>query len=107
VSDTPIAPTDDIFQMRWNNFNNSLFSALEQGLMGNCALINTLMGRNAATSSSVANSPASACSMHFFIFGDLPGFPLDVFAQGLNGKIRLGSTGICSEICQSSGKVVG
>ncbi len=33
VLDTPIAPTDTILEMRWNNFNNSLFPALEQGLL--------------------------------------------------------------------------
>ena len=32
VLDTPIAPDDTILELRWNNFNNSLFSALEQGL---------------------------------------------------------------------------
>jgi folate-dependent phosphoribosylglycinamide formyltransferase PurN len=32
VLDTPIAPDDTILELRWNNFNNSLFPALEQGL---------------------------------------------------------------------------
>lgn len=32
VLDTPIAPQDTILELRWNNFNNSLFPALEQGL---------------------------------------------------------------------------
>lgn len=34
VSDTPIAPTDDILEMRWNNFNNGPFPGWEHGLMG-------------------------------------------------------------------------
>lgn len=29
---TPIAPEDTILELRWNNFNNSLFPALRQGL---------------------------------------------------------------------------
>lgn len=33
VLDTPIAPDDTILELRWNNFNNSLFPALEQGLL--------------------------------------------------------------------------
>ncbi|MDH0749813.1 formyltransferase family protein [Pseudomonas sp. GD03842] len=33
VLDTPIAPEDTILELRWNNFNNSLFPALEQGLL--------------------------------------------------------------------------
>ncbi|MBD8709510.1 N(5)-hydroxyornithine transformylase PvdF [Pseudomonas sp. CFBP 13711] len=32
VLDTPVAPDDTILELRWNNFNNSLFPALEQGL---------------------------------------------------------------------------
>jgi folate-dependent phosphoribosylglycinamide formyltransferase PurN len=32
VLDTPIAPQDTILELRWNNFNNSLFPALEHGL---------------------------------------------------------------------------
>lgn len=32
VLDTPIAADDTILELRWNNFNNSLFPALEQGL---------------------------------------------------------------------------
>ncbi|MBO3275540.1 formyltransferase family protein [Pseudomonas schmalbachii] len=32
VLDTPIDPEDTILEMRWNNFHNSLFPALEQGL---------------------------------------------------------------------------
>ncbi len=30
--DTPIAPDDSILELRWNNFNRSLFPALHQGL---------------------------------------------------------------------------
>ncbi|MBE7376785.1 formyltransferase family protein [Pseudomonas lopnurensis] len=33
VLETPIAPEDTILELRWNNFNNSLFPALYQGLM--------------------------------------------------------------------------
>ncbi|CAD5108456.1 formyltransferase family protein [Zestomonas carbonaria] len=33
VLETPIAPDDTILELRWNNFNNSLFPALYQGLM--------------------------------------------------------------------------
>lgn len=33
VLQTPIAPEDTILELRWNNFNNSLFPALYQGLM--------------------------------------------------------------------------
>jgi folate-dependent phosphoribosylglycinamide formyltransferase PurN len=33
VLDTPISPDDTILELRWNNFNNSLFPALEQGLL--------------------------------------------------------------------------
>ncbi|HEX8406879.1 MAG TPA: N(5)-hydroxyornithine transformylase PvdF, partial [Duganella sp.] len=29
---TEIAPQDTILELRWNNFNNSLFPALSQGL---------------------------------------------------------------------------
>lgn len=32
VLNTPIAPEDTILELRWNNFNNSLFPALRQGL---------------------------------------------------------------------------
>lgn len=32
VLDTPIAPDDTILELRWNNFNRSLFPAIEQGL---------------------------------------------------------------------------
>lgn len=32
VLDTPIAPEDTILELRWNNFNNSLFPALRRGL---------------------------------------------------------------------------
>lgn len=32
VLDTPIAPDDTILELRWNNFQRSLFPALEQGL---------------------------------------------------------------------------
>ncbi len=32
VLDTPIAPEDTILELRWNNFNRSLFPALHQGL---------------------------------------------------------------------------
>jgi folate-dependent phosphoribosylglycinamide formyltransferase PurN len=32
VLDTPIAPGDTILELRWNNFQRSLFPALEQGL---------------------------------------------------------------------------
>lgn len=33
VLNTPIDPQDSILELRWNNFNNSLFPALFQGLM--------------------------------------------------------------------------
>lgn len=33
VLETPITPEDTILELRWNNFNNSLFPALYQGLM--------------------------------------------------------------------------
>lgn len=33
VLNTPIGPTDTILELRWNNFNYSLFPALHQGLM--------------------------------------------------------------------------
>ncbi|WPG36179.1 formyltransferase family protein [Variovorax sp. EBFNA2] len=33
VLDTPIAPEDTILELRWNNFNRSLFPAMHQGLM--------------------------------------------------------------------------
>ncbi|WP_126227835.1 formyltransferase family protein [Burkholderia ambifaria] len=32
VLDTPIAPDDTILELRWNNFQRSLFTALERGL---------------------------------------------------------------------------
>ena len=32
VLDTPIAPEDTILELRWNNFNRSLFPAMHQGL---------------------------------------------------------------------------
>ncbi|MCY1555822.1 hypothetical protein D9M68_925170 [compost metagenome] len=33
VLDTPIAPEDTILELRWNNFNCSLFPAMHHGLM--------------------------------------------------------------------------
>ena len=32
VLNTEIGPEDTILELRWNNFNNSLFPALRQGL---------------------------------------------------------------------------
>jgi len=36
VLNTRIDPDDTILELRWNNFNNSLFSALHQGLIALC-----------------------------------------------------------------------